>query len=122
MHCSNNTNKYYKMSTTVIGSVRGPHRPHSSKSPQASTRKPHGSNSPQASTRRSPSSNSPQAPRTTRPRRNSKIVNIGNMNIKRGVMKDYKFEEEIGSGEFGNVFKAIHIKSGRVVAIKRILI
>jgi serine/threonine protein kinase len=44
------------------------------------------------------------------------------MNIKRGVMKDYKFEEEIGSGEFGNVFKAIHIKSGRVVAIKRILI
>jgi serine/threonine protein kinase len=35
------------------------------------------------------------------------------------VFNEYEQEELIGGGSFGHVFKARHIKTGKVVAIKK---
>lgn len=34
-------------------------------------------------------------------------------------MEQYKIQEKLGDGTYGSVFKAVNIKSGDVVAIKR---
>ena len=40
--------------------------------------------------------------------------------IHKNVQSIYKFKEELGSGAFSTVFKAVHKESGEIVAIKHV--